>query len=102
MFKGINDGKEFEVVPLVHGGAGVHGGAFAGLDADYDKVVGKAVNERAALVEKVGELDDEVMEMFIDGLEVPPAVLKGGLRRITMAGGKGQGAVAVSVGKAAC
>jgi len=44
-----------------------------------------ALAARAALVEAVGEVDDEVMALYLDGVEVPAEVLRPAMRRATLA-----------------
>ena len=45
-----------------------------------------AERARAELVEQVAEKDEEVLELYLENPDVPADVLRGGLRRVTLAG----------------
>jgi elongation factor G len=63
----------------------VTGAAFleAEIPADY---VPEAKAGRAALIEALGEVDDEILSFYVDGAEITEARLRAALRRATIAG----------------
>jgi elongation factor G len=46
----------------------------------------RAAEARAAMIEAIAEVDDEVMTLYLEGRELAPAVLRAALRRATVAG----------------
>src|SRR5262245_6572264 len=49
-------------------------------------IVPEAKAARAAMIESLGEVDDEILALFVEGAEVSPARISGALRRATIAG----------------
>jgi elongation factor G len=41
---------------------------------------------RSALIEKLADVDETIMEMYVDGRDIPAEAIKAGLRRATLAG----------------
>jgi elongation factor G len=61
------------------------GAAF--LDAEIPAaLVSEAKTARAALIEALGEVDDEVLALYVDGAEISEARLRAALRRATVSG----------------
>jgi elongation factor G len=46
----------------------------------------RAVQARTEMIETIAEVDDQVMSLYLEGRELPPAVLRAALRRATIAG----------------
>ncbi|MBN2573116.1 MAG: elongation factor G [Deltaproteobacteria bacterium] len=50
------------------------------------ELVRPAKHARAALVEALGEVDDEILALYVEGAEISPKQIKAALRRATIAG----------------
>ena len=50
------------------------------------ELVRPAKNARVAMIEALGEVDDEIMALYVDGAEINPRQIKAALRRATIAG----------------
>jgi elongation factor G len=50
------------------------------------RLVAEAKAARAALIEGLGEVDDEILALYVDGAEISPARLKAAIRRATVTG----------------
>jgi elongation factor G len=63
----------------------VTGAAF--MEAEVPaRLVAEAKRARAALIEKLGEIDDEILALYVDGAEISAVRLKAAIRRATVAG----------------
>ena len=49
-------------------------------------LVRPAKSARAAMIEALGEVDDEILALYVDGAEINPRLIKAALRRATIAG----------------
>jgi len=49
-------------------------------------MVRPAKNARAAMIEELGEVDDEILALYVDGAEINPRRIRAALRRATIAG----------------
>src|SRR5262249_19854456 len=61
------------------------GAAFSTVDVP-EELRARAEEARAAMVEAIAEVDDEVMALFLDGKAPPVELLRAALRRATIAG----------------
>jgi elongation factor G len=61
------------------------GAAFSDSEIPAD-LQAEAALARQAMIEAIGEVDDEVLSAYLDGLPTPEAMLRAALRRATLAG----------------
>jgi elongation factor G len=61
------------------------GAIFMEREIPFD-IVKAAKNARAALIESLGEVDDEILQLYVEGAEIPARHIRAAIRRATIAG----------------
>jgi len=81
-FIGVVDLVEMRVLEWV---GDTTGAIFMEREVPYD-LVKASKNARVALIEALGEVDDEILQLYVEGVEIPARHIRAALRRATIAG----------------
>jgi elongation factor G len=63
----------------------VTGALFSELEIPTN-LVSAAKKSRTAMIESLGEVDDEILELYVEGVEISQSLIRAGLRRATISG----------------